>query len=218
METLTVFCTGCSWTRDWPKFLPSIEALHHPFDGKGVRHIHQQMIGRRSEDANRADRIVVQLPTPVRSVSQEPGNTARCLDYIKRVWHGQRGRKGRELLRTYQQEIEALAADFPDKLTFLIFNTGGYPFRCPYDFGEQVQQRMVEWLDHKGLPSIVVDFEGVSGYARKEFPRSDGEPKPLAPTIQPACGTTWIVDAHPNDAACRQVGIAVERHLKGRLV
>lgn len=218
-----VHCIGCSWSRHWPEFLDkeTLIVSRTVCDGKGLWFFHQeQLLKRCRSEAKRADHIVLQLPTPVRSINPADfrrQTTKVLLDLIQKMWQGKVRQMRNSLLKTYQQEIESLAREFP-KIVFLIFNTGGYPFRCPYDFGPDTQAEMVTLMEQKGLSCIVVDFEGKAGHCTQEMKVSgkDTMPQAIAPTIQPKGGKMWIIDAHPNEAACGIAAALIGQHLLSR--
>lgn len=214
-----IVCVGCSWTRDWPKFLPnSMDVVHRYYDGKGLGFIREKLRSDLKEESNRADRIVIQLPTPLRSIDLDGSpRTMTFLKFVERVWKGKHGERRDRLMKSYQGEIEKLASDFPGRVVFLVFNTGGYPFRCPYDFGEKSQPDMMQFLGEKQLPHVLVDFEGVPGVCVQETEIDDGSgPKERVNVVQPA-GPVRIVNPHPNEIACRRAAREVQKLLELRI-
>lgn len=212
---MKILCTGCSWSQIWPQFLEGFEVLHFPFDGKGLWYIHTQQLKKKiCSSVRQADHIVIQLPTPVRSLHREKFRrigTSFLLDLIRKTWTEKLIEEKEKLLGLYREEVRDVISDFSEKVSFLLFNTSGYPFRSPYDFGEQVEEEFTEWFRQNMESHLIsVNFEGVAGYCKEEVPE-ESEKEPLVPVVQPEGAK--IIDGHPNESAAKVAALKVQEHL-----
>lgn len=203
-----IVCIGCSWTRDWPGFLPDeLPVVSRYCDGKGLGFLQYKLETELKDECNEADRIVVQLPTPVRSISTEGRDHPRTrifLDFIQQAWKGAERVKSDKLLRAYRREVVSLNQAFPGKIIFFIFNTGGYPFRCPYDFGETAQSDMQDFFEENGFLHTTLHLQGFINTCVREVDstKDKSKPKELVNVIQPR-HRMQIVNPHPNERSSR---------------
>lgn len=176
-----IHCVGCSWTRNWPKFIPG--ATWEWFDGCGLWAFHESV-------KSNADTVVVQLPTPIRSY--ERGSTTEIYHrYITSVLPGREKR----LLKRYKREIVELNSLHPNVI-FFEFNTAGYPFRAPFDFN--CSDEIKSWAAKSGIQWLRLNLSGIPGMCVKEGTEPVKKPWRL---INPP--GMYVQDGHPSEMACR---------------
>lgn len=201
---MKVLCVGCSWTRDWPKFLPDyLDVTHEWRDGKGITTLHDVV----KEQGGRHDAVIVQLPTPIRWDRSPWYSRQFIAEFLKRTRGGDPQFFEQKLLDSYYAEMWEISRCHP-RVLFLLFNTGGYPFRAPYDFGAEVTGQLYDTCIRHYLSLIPVTLQGHPGFCKGEEALSDQPPSDVS-VIHP--GGRFVTDPHPNDAACR---IAASRVLQ----
>ena len=141
---IRIYCIGCSWSQGYPDF---IEKAHKvPLHGHGLWYIHDVM---NDLDLSKFEKIIVQLPTPIR-FKGSGGDTLKTMNEF--IMNGMTDKK---LLEAYKKEIKSIFFDY-QRCTFLLYNTGGYPFRYPWDFGEDVENEMLMYMADEYIPHIYV--------------------------------------------------------------
>ncbi len=83
----------------------------------------------------------------------------KILEAIQMLWI--------EELDEYKEKIIEISK-LGKKVVFFLYNVGGYPFRHPYDFGIDIDDKMVEFFRDNGLEHLYLSFEGKEGYGVKE--------------------------------------------------
>jgi hypothetical protein len=146
---------GCSWTDKYPDYITSAYVDKRSYHGKGLWFIENKL---NEIDTRRYDKIIVQLPTPIRfraSISDTE-------DSIKEFKLSMMGDD--KLLRAYERKILDISQD--SRVVFLLYNTGGYPFRHPYDFGAQAEEQVILYMEKNGIQHIKVILEGLHGFTK----------------------------------------------------
>jgi hypothetical protein len=182
---MRILCTGCSWTDVWPNHLPDSINFHKAsLHGAGLGNLHKLLVEKGSdkrEFASKFGMIICQLPTPIRS--HEGADTTdkhkKFVDsfgdkddeenYLEEV-------AKEKLLTEYKNKILEMNKLHPE-IVFFLYNTGGYPLRHPFDFGEDVDEKLIEFFKENNLKHIYLSFEGVPGYCKQEEDCDDLEYK-----------------------------------------
>ena len=137
-DKVNVFAIGCSWTENWPRYVPCDSTC---LDGKGIDTFRRTLKGH--DDLVKYDTVIVQLPTPIRR--GEGYTAAGVAAYVKRVAGVGEKVARMWLLHKYMEDVKAIAALHRD-VRFLLLEVGGYPFRKPFDFGEDARRHLIASL------------------------------------------------------------------------
>lgn len=173
-----ILCIGCSWTRVWPDKLPyqntKYKLSKKAMDGHGLNDIYHHL----EAHAKPFDHIIVQLPTPIRSFRNRhlfhfnTGNQFKNfidswkdkiteeIEYFKEL-------ATEELLNKYKNTILKIN-DLHPNIHFFLYNTGGYPFRHPFDFGKDIHEKMIKWFRYKDIKHIHLTLENKPGFCTGE--------------------------------------------------
>lgn len=210
---MKVYCTGCSWTQHWPYWL-TLDRRWDYFDGCGLH-----VIGESVRNSDWADRVVVQLPTPVRSYRTGTDWHCRTRDLFVLFWstipvYGT-ARANVILLDTYRDELLRINR-LRQGIVFFEFNTAGYPFRHCHDFGADCSDEMLFWASDHGLEWLRLDLSGKPGMTLKEVPESmlveTDAPEGWSVVNPPGLR---VIDGHPSEAAQTLAAETVEAYLCG---
>ena len=163
---MRVLCIGCSWSEGYPAYLTAGFVTKHNFNGKGLWYIVNQL--ENDEKAERYNKIILQLPTPIRYRIDIP-DTRRSIEEFKRSMMSER-----QVIDSYKKEIVKIINKY-NSIIILLYETGGYPFRHPYDFGENVRREMIEFIGE--TRSIHVDFNNEENHTKSY---NDMHPSSLA--------------------------------------
>ena len=190
-----ILCAGCSWSRSWPGMMAQILQVDWiSGGGKSLGWIREQVC---ALEWSAYDAIIIQVPTPIRSIKNTGLNTRGCLDRFMDESRSLTERLCRKLtMDQYRQDAYKLASTI-DGVLFFVYNVGGYPFRCPYEFGDDSEKKFTEWLTRKRIRHTLLSFEGKPGYAKVE--RAEAMPDQwFNPIDSPG---HRIHDPHPNPTA-----------------
>lgn len=213
-----ILVTGCSWTDLYPQFIERA-ITHRPLGGRGLPQIRDSL----KEDPEDYERVILQLPTPVRSF---PGEI-KDRRILTRDLHQQFLRSGwpkNRLLSLYLDQMEEISKIYPT--TFFLFNTGGYPLRSPLDFGELAERAFLRRAKEMGLEVISLSFQGHQGYCRIEKSLTQKAKELAIEKMAKKFGYeefafqhppgVLILDAHPNPRAAKIAARFIEDYLGGR--
>ncbi len=226
-NSIRALCMGCSWSYRWPGLLGFREVT---WEDRGGGLGLYQIRGRLAQQAlSTVDWVIVQLPTPIRSVDAgrvpliNTAGTLGCFSWFLKHFEGIGEKAARaQLLDRYVEEIHTINAMHP-RVLFFVFNTGGYPFRSPFDFGVKTAGSLLSQLYAAGIQIADCDLEGQAGYAMKEHEgdrtgplteKRGGKVIELGPrwsVIDPP--GYWIEDPHPNRAADKLAAATVETYI-----
>ena len=200
----SIFVTGCSWSRDWPALLDMPNVTHEWHDGKGLATLADSV----KQNGSRFDFVVVQMPTPIRW-DRSGWSSKRFIDAFLGRLEKFRFRSEESLLDEYRNQILALNKIHP-RILFFFFNTGGYPFRAPFDFGEHMDVIFMESIEGMVWHQLV-NFEGRPGYCLGEVPYDGQEPRAVD-VVHPK--GHFVTDAHPNLLACEHAATTVREEIQ----
>tara|TARA_R110000824_G_scaffold60853_5_gene162340 strand:+ start:6308 stop:7081 length:774 start_codon:yes stop_codon:yes gene_type:complete len=239
-----IYTIGCSWSHflfDEYKNSIFIEAFaskyaynhnrgeSYSLPGHGLGHI-RNILESSSESSvyGECDYMIVQLPTPIRSVLNDKTSAMNTVGYMKE-YQKLVSTVGREaainhLFGVYTQEIEKIN-DMHENVVFFLYNSGGYPFRHPVvlDTEEKFESRIENFFIEKRIKSISLNFEGEPGYTVDEIDCLDDEMRTLDPGNSKLSQNMWwlgncvhppeklIIDAHPNKKAAKKAICLIER-------
>lgn len=205
-----VLCVGCSWNRHWPNFINRVAQVQwEGYCGKGLEHLSSVL--RTAGDVH--DYIILQLPTPIRSVDKKNGQkTLKLLFDFVSSFKAVGERKARKLLLSYYRDkLVTIDEESKSKVIFFLYNVGGYPFRCPFDFGKDIDIEFIKFFKKNNLNYVYLSFEGVTGYGMKEV---QTEPALEQHIVHPS--NSFIVDPHPNEAADKRAALIIEDYIYGK--
>lgn len=236
-QKIRIYTVGCSWTHflfDEYKNSSKLEsfACEHAYQhnqgvsyslpGHGLGHI-RNILEMESESSvyRNCDYMVVQLPTPVRSVLCDNKSSMKTVGYMKE-YQKLVDSRGRELaidyiFKVYTKEMKKINS-MHSNVIFFLYNTGGYPFRHPVslDSKETFDNRIEKFCKSKGMKLISLSFEGEAGYTVDEVDCDDKEKRRLDPGNSKKYREMWwmgncvhpdkklIIDAHPNKKAAKK--------------
>ena len=78
------------------------------------------------------------------------------------------------LLNSYKDDI-LLINSLHDNVIIFLYNTGGYPLRHPFDFGENIDYNFVDFFKNNNLKHVYLTFESIPGHCRHEEEWDDPE-------------------------------------------
>ena len=238
-----IYTIGCSWTHflfDEYKNSESLESFapehayrhthggSYSLPGHGLGHI-RNILELESESSvyKSCDYMVVQLPTPVRSVLCDNKSSMNTVGYMKE-YQKLVDSRGREfaidyLFEVYTKEMKKINS-MHSNVIFFLYNTGGYPFRHPVslDSKKTFDDRIEKFCKSKGMQFISLSFEGEPGYTVDEVDCDDEEKRKLDPGNSKLVQEMWwlgncvhpdkklIIDAHPNKKAANKAISLIE--------
>ena len=244
-----ILCIGCSWTRVWPRKLPyqntKYKLTKKAMDGHGLNDIYNHL----KHHAKKFDDIIVQLPTPIRSFRDRflfSYNTGNQFKNFIDSWNDEsidviidktsfKKRAIEDLLRKYKNTILKINELHPN-VHFFLYNTGGYPFRHPFDFGETIDKDMIDWFKYKDIKHIYLTLENKPGFCTgeqhdvddeyREYAMKQMSKKALSPVghkNRPELIDNWVaqhpphclvLNAHPNDNGDNMAAETVQKYLE----
>ena len=179
---MKILCIGCSWTAGWPNHLPDSLNFHKAsLHGVGIGKLYRALVEKDSnkrEFASKFDVVICQLPTIIRS--HEGMDTTDKHKKFVQSFEGMGEETAKEKLMTeYKNQILEMDKLHPN-IVFFLYNTGGYPLRHPFDFGEDVDEKLIEFFKENNLKHIYLSFEGLPGYCKQEEDCDDLEYRDFA--------------------------------------
>tara|TARA_Y100000004_G_scaffold195559_1_gene262887 strand:- start:3863 stop:4573 length:711 start_codon:yes stop_codon:yes gene_type:complete len=175
---MKVLCIGCSWTDEWPNFLSdSFNVEKISLHGKGLGAIIKELeikLKRDEESEEKYGVVICQLPTPLRTFSGDSTMVAhrRFVQTLNQSLEN----PIEKLLTKYKTQISEIN-QLHSNVVFFLYNTGGYPLRHPFDFGEDIDNQFVKFFQESNMKHIYLSFEGKPGYCKQEEDCDDSEYK-----------------------------------------
>lgn len=203
-----IICIGCSWSRYWPQFIDKITQVKwEGYCGKGLDYLSGVLNNKELIDY---DYIVIQLPTPIRSIDKKNGKKTLGLlfDFIGSFKLLGEKKACSFLLSYYKDKILTISEKLESRVVFFLYNVGGYPFRCPFDFGRDIDLEFIDFFNSNELDYVYLSFEGRSGYGLKE---SNTKPMLNQHIVHP--DDCFIIDPHPNGKADKEAALVIERYI-----
>ena len=211
---MKILITGCSWVQrmDKQNYPKDIDIDLKSFGGQGLWTIESYLKGIQKDTF---DFIFVQLPTPVRNEINSVSTTEKFNEFIGDIKKMGEKVAANKWLTEYKQKIIDINK-IHKNIVFFLYNVGGYPFRHPYDYGKDIDNKMVDFFKKAKLSHINLSFEGIAGYGLNETKcddlefweyyhinnpknQSDKDFKKYWSIISPK---NWIsIDPHPNKKA-----------------
>jgi hypothetical protein len=151
--------------------IKDVEVDYLSFPGQGLWKIEKYL---RSCDLDRFDAIVIQLPTPIRNSESSTNTTNRFKMFVKQIKKLGEIKASKRMLDEYKEKIVEINK-LDKKVVFFLYNVGGYPLRHPYDFGMDIDDKMIEFFRDNRLEYLYLSFEGKGGYGMKEDECEDEE-------------------------------------------
>tara|TARA_Y100000034_G_scaffold79960_1_gene95971 strand:+ start:259 stop:999 length:741 start_codon:yes stop_codon:yes gene_type:complete len=190
---MKILVLGCSWIQKMNKqnhllkfninrtHSNTIDVEYLSFPGQGLwtiakylRSLQEKPWFSGSSDFDKFDAFVIQLPTPIRNEENSTSTTNRFKMFIKQIKELGEIKASKKILDEYKEKIIEISK-LGKKVVFFLYNVGGYPFRHPYDFGIDIDDKMVEFFRDNGLEHLYLSFEGKEGYGVKEEDCEDEE-------------------------------------------
>jgi hypothetical protein len=218
MKKPAVFCIGCSWTQHWPRYLLKYEAQWEWRDGGSLYTLAGVM---RKTDLTPYEAIVVQLPTPIRThMPDQAGKKTTVeifVDFLKRYEGPGIGPAKKQILKWYCRRMGEIGA-MHDHVAFFCYNTAGYPFQCPLDFGPDAETIVATAARSNGYGFVSLDLSGEPGWCKHESKTEPARKRPRGwNLVHPEHRNITVIDAHPNDRANRLAARVVEDYLDENL-
>tara|TARA_R110000824_G_scaffold173550_4_gene351692 strand:+ start:519 stop:1208 length:690 start_codon:yes stop_codon:yes gene_type:complete len=173
---MKIFSIGCSWNESWPDFInDNKDVTKVAMHGKGIKEIYNKML---NQDLKEYDYVVVQLPTPIRSFKypELSGVATRQyhINFVNSFNEVGEDTACNNLLNSYKDDI-LLINSLHDNVIIFLYNTGGYPLRHPFDFGENIDYNFVDFFKNNNLKHVYLTFESIPGHCRHEEEWDDPE-------------------------------------------
>ena len=173
-----ILVTGCSWVQRMENH--NKKNINNRFNfeylsygGQGLWKI--EKILKKFNISEEYDTVVVQLPTPIRNKIDNNNTTELFCNFVDSFNSDKEEKKAaKEMLDKYKQKIIEINK-LHKNVVFFLYNVGGYPFRHPYDFGKNIDSKIINFLKDNDLNHIYLSFEGKKGYAIKEENNMDKE-------------------------------------------
>ena len=208
---MKVLITGCSWIQDMHRQADNKDYVFKSWGGQGLWRIENYLQNIKTE---KFDYIFVQLPTPVRNKIDCSSTTIRFKKFISDINKVGKEEAGKKWLNVYKEKIIDISK-INENIIFFMYNVGGYPFRHPFDYGKDIEYKMVNFFKESSISYIRLSFENTSGYGVKEEKCEDWEfwnyyhktnPKNQNKEFRKYWSIIspkgWIsLDPHPNDRA-----------------
>ena len=211
---MKILVTGCSWIQAMHKqqILRGNDFTFKSFGGQGLWRIESYL---KDIQKDTFDFIFVQLPTPVRNEINSLSTTEKFNEFVDDIKKLGEKLAANKWLTEYKQKIIDINK-IHKNIVFFLYNVGGYPFRHPYDYGMDIDNKMIEFFKKAKLSYIDLSFEGIAGYGKNEDKcddlefweyyhannpknQSDKDFKKYWSIISPK---NWIsIDPHPNEKA-----------------
>ena len=213
---MNIHLIGCSWIRGLKGTLNQVSDFKvggRGRPGHGLNHLHKILT---QEDLDSSDFIFVQLPTPVRSALKEESSkpSRNTLQYMKECPPD----KCMEVM-AYYREVMLEIDKLHKRVVFFVFNTAGYPFRHPTDFGSLCEEEMIQFMKEKGLSFITLNLEGQEDMVLKEIVSMYEEEISYMPNIKTHHiihpKGKLILDSHPNKEAIEKAARIIEAYVRG---
>ena len=247
----SVYSIGCSWIHEFNMQLAKSKKIQgcgsvtapkrsqglysEGLAGHGLNHIKEILkFSSEMSEYQEKDVLLVQLPTPVRGILRDGHrprtNTKGYIEAYKDLVETIGVEEAEEDLFSYYKKCLEEINSFHKNVVFFIFNTGGYPFRHPLDFGSTAQKEIISFLKEKKFNHLIVDYEGLPDCGRieqygskKDLERILNKPKSvpsykshipdwLTNCIHPP--GKIILDAHPNKDAALKAVAALEDYVE----
>mgnify|MGYP003645905157 CR=1 FL=1 len=219
-----ILITGCSWVQKMYKYNTNYDYEYASFGGRGLWYIQDYL---QSRKLNNYDGIVIQLPTPIRNIIQSNDTTERFHNFIEQIKTLGEEPAATELLNEYKQTIIEINK-LHDNIVFFLYNVGGYPLRHPYNFSDDADNNMLNFLKSNNLKHLYLSYEGESGYGLAEEECLDEEFWEYYHENNPFNGNStlkhyWniiapknviIKDPHPNETADRAALNLIDKYFK----
>ena len=226
---MRVLCIGCSWTDKWPDYLKLVSPIKRSFHGGGLSLIEKTI--KNYQNNVEIEAVVCQLPTPIRTFSR--GDTEQSHQNFVHSFQQNKQDSIEKLLTEYKDLLLDIN-NLHSNVIFFLYNTGGYPLRHPFDFGEDIDNQFVKFFQDNNMKHIHLSFEGKSGYCKKEEDCDDLDYKNYAEKNMRRGLTgrsnlskkywVWqhpknriIYDAHPNENADKVAAKVVEEYINQQL-
>lgn len=248
---MKLYSIGCSWNH---RLAPALRNLGYQVIGSeesrkrkgniewsdglagfGITHI-ETIIKKEIETAKQCDVLLVQIPTPVRSVLKDSLPVQKTASYIN---DHERLRKilGKEnadieVIDDYKKHLTSISK-LHKRVIFLIFNVGGYPFRHPCDFGKDCESKILDFIKQQNFEFVYRTFESQKGYSVNEISVNESQKQHLIETTKSQTTNvesyksiyshcihpheTFIIDAHPNELAASIFAQDISEYLKKQL-
>ena len=224
-----VLCCGCSWSTNYTKLLNEkwhVNVETHVKNGAGLDII-EDSLKKWKDRAGRKniDWVIVQLPTPLRVTPHvKTADFQRAL--VKNIKFKGKEIAERDLINLYLQRISKIGM-YHENIVFFLYNTAGYPFRHPYDFGSGIENKVISHIEENGFKHVTLNLEGVPGMCRVETKMETEDEKERIKTrmvkIQKNYGGTYIVqnpknifivNGHPNKVADELAASLIDEYIK----
>jgi hypothetical protein len=248
---MKIYSIGCSWNH---RLAPALRDLGYEVAGSeesrirkgniawsdglagfGLTHI-ETIINKELETIKNNDILLVQLPTPVRSVLKDSLPLQNTSSYINDFERLKKlvGKENAniEVLEDYKNHLISISK-LHKRVIFLIFNVGGYPFRHPCDFGKECESNIIEFIKQQNFEFVYRTFESQRGYSVNEIEVSELQKKELIESVKTQkthtesyksiyshCihpNETFIIDAHPNELSASIFANDISKYLKKQL-
>jgi|TARA_R100000030_G_scaffold100468_2_gene93598 hypothetical protein len=214
---MKILITGCSWVQRMhkQKYPKDIDIDLKSFGGQGLWRIKQHF---KIVNTDIYDYIFIQLPTPIRNDADSFSTSDKFRQFLKAIEEMGEDVASEKWLADYRKKILEIN-EMHDNIVFFLYNNGGYPLRHPYDFGEDADKEMIDFLEKSNLNHIYLSFEGKPGYGLKEDKCDDDEFWDYYHRNNPMNSTSemfkkywhivspkgWIsLDPHPNETANKE--------------
>ena len=248
MSKKNYLLVGCSWSHRLHQSFEELDfndlkifgleaALNHnhrfskeknyAFNGCGINHLKYVL---KKENLKKYDGIIVQLPTPVRSCLKEeifppPFNTSSYVEKFEKLSNIKGKKDAYEDLYKYYTSVLKDISGFHKYVVFLIFNTGGYPFKHPYMF-EEYDKKIERYLKENEIEYLSFSFEDIKNCTEEEIDRCGRTVEELIKIHNPKSykGAWWlkncvhpvdsfILDAHPNIKTAKIVAKKIRKEI-----
>jgi hypothetical protein len=240
--TISVYSIGCSWIHRFnvqlakSKILAGSGSITAPkraeglysegLAGHGLNHIRRILEFPEELAAySKKDFLIVQLPTPVRGILRDGAkpkiNTRSYIskyESLEKTVGVEESRK--DIISYYKLQLCEINS-LHENVVFFIFNTGGYPFRYPYDFGDETQSEIIDYLKEANFNYFIVDFESKPNCGVYEVDYDESYGKQVSKTLREKIAMAncihppgkLILDPHPSEHAAIEALKICEKYL-----
>ena len=167
-----IYYIGDSWN-EFPKHIENRVDDYLLYHGAGIEKVWQSSKGGRKN----ADITVLTIPGFVRSIqfmkdimtSSHMNTHFWCKTFYE---HMQEDENFLDEYLAYYCNLLKGYYEEQKNLVYFIFNTGGWPYRHPYNMAyhgvEDFEQTMLDWFEESGMRYTYLNLQGQKGMCRKE--------------------------------------------------